>query len=57
MPEPEIEPEPVEPEPVEPEPIEPEPEPEPLSDTNITINTTAIAGLAENVKGEELEQA
>ena len=27
------------------------------NNTNITINTTAVAGLAENVKGEELEQA
>ena len=27
------------------------------SNTNITINTTAVAGLAENVKDEELEQA
>ena len=27
------------------------------NNTNITINTTAGAGLAENVKGEELEQA
>ena len=27
------------------------------NNTNITINTTAIAGLAEKVKGEELEQA
>ena len=24
--------------------------------TNITINITAVAGLADNVKGEELEQ-
>ena len=26
------------------------------SNTNITINNTAVAGLAENVKDEELEQ-
>ena len=26
------------------------------NNTNITINITAVAGLADNVKGEELEQ-
>ena len=26
------------------------------NNTNITINTTAVAGLAENIKDEELEQ-
>ena len=26
------------------------------SNTNITINTTAVAGLAENIKDDELEQ-
>ena len=26
------------------------------NNTNITINTTAVAGLADNVKGEELGQ-
>ena len=26
------------------------------SNTNITINTTAVAGLADNIKDEELEQ-
>ena len=26
------------------------------NNTNITINATAVAGLADNVKGEELEQ-